>query len=138
MLATFYNPHCGRDKAITPFPAKAQAVVDALDGQTLALDEAAARLRSACPKGRVIVRRGRISLVLSGDSPSGRGAPTEHMWCAIWFRRAEGGTKKSEREVQPTKPTKHAARAGKRTSPKKSAAKKSAKPRKPGKVRDER
>jgi len=79
---TFFDPHPGFAGAAIPIPGPVKKAADALDGQTLSLREAVARLRAAgIGSIEVVPEFGYIGLCLKGG---GRGA--EHYFRVISYR----------------------------------------------------
>jgi len=85
---TFFGPHPGFAGAAIPIPAAVKKVADELDGQTLPLREALARLRAATTgtievNQRPPLTHGTIFLKLKGE---GKYADGLHMFRIISFR----------------------------------------------------
>ncbi len=82
LLVTFYNPHPGFAGAVIPIPTAVKRVADALDGQTLALGDAVARIQ-AVTRGRVeiVASHGYIRLWIPADS-----SPYGQRWLGHCFR----------------------------------------------------
>lgn len=77
---TFYDPHPGIGGAAVPLPAIVKRIADALDGQTLPLNDAVACIQ-AVTRGQVFahVYDGWIQLTVGSGPP-------QHVWRVIRFR----------------------------------------------------
>jgi hypothetical protein len=81
---TLYDPHDGRRCCDMPIPAAVLRAAQQLDGQTLTLKEAVARIQAQAPAGQVypIPKHGYICLHV-GDYRQGQ---PEHLFAVIHYR----------------------------------------------------
>jgi hypothetical protein len=92
---TFYDPHPGLLGCLYRLPASVKVAADALDGQTLTLDEALARLREAAAGlpglFRVVEHADAIALY-EGDPRAARAGEWRavNCWRVIRFKAAAG------------------------------------------------
>lgn len=109
MLCEFYEPHPGLLGCTVPIPEEVKKVAAELDGNTLELEEAVAKIHAVCPGGKIKVsepeclmaapgqpareKEGMICLQLEEMQVPGRedlkGLIYKYNWRVIKFKEAE-------------------------------------------------
>lgn len=80
-IKTFYDPHPGFGGAMIPMPSAVKKVADELNGKTMALREAIAKLQ-AVTEGTVMIKEGCAWISFEICTPDN----CKHFWRVIRFK----------------------------------------------------